>query len=74
MDITWREQIKNIGGSKVARAMGVKYPTVHKYIKPGSDTLPRGKTRLLCRAMRQFLTDDEFEHFLNSLSSEIVSV
>ena len=70
----WRQQIDKVGVNKVAKAMGVKYPTVYKYITPGSKTLPRGKSKDLCDAMRLFLTAHEYKHFKQSLSDEMVGV
>jgi len=67
---TWREYIKDVGGSKVAVGMGVKYPTVHKYIKPGSKTLPRSLAGNLCRVMKTHLRAREYKKFLDSLSAE----
>lgn len=69
--MTWREQIKAIGGNKIARGMGVKYPTVYRYIKPGSKTLPRTLTKKLCKAVEPHLTRREYKDFLNSLSNDV---
>ena len=43
----WRETIKNIGVAVVARGLGVKYPTVYKWTKPGSKTMPTLHPELL---------------------------
>lgn len=69
--MTWREQIKSIGGNKVAKAMHVKYPTVYKYIKPGSSAIPRDKIKSLCDAMELLLNKKQYKQFISSLTSEM---
>lgn len=73
--MTWREQIENIGVNKVAQEMGVKYPTVYKYVNPEVKAFPDnrkdGMMKPLCSAMSRLLTPEEFVEFMNSLSSEI---
>lgn len=68
----WREKIKTVGGSKVAERMGVKYPTILRYIRPGSKTIPRRLSADLCEAMKVFLTKREYREFVESLSSEAI--
>lgn len=68
---TWREQIKSIGGSRVANMMCVKYPTVYRYIKDGSKILPREMSKPLCDAMEKYLTAREYQQFKKSLQSEM---
>lgn len=72
--MNWRQQISAVGPNKVAKAMNVKYPTVYKYIKPGSVALPRGKSKDLCDAMEVFLSRREHKAFVQSLSLEMTGL
>jgi hypothetical protein len=71
-NVTWRETIRTIGESRVARMMGVKYPTVYRYTKEGSTYLPRSMAQRLCDTMEKFLTAREFKQFKNSLKDDMV--
>jgi len=68
--MSWRQQIVEVGPSKIANAMNVKYPTVYKYIRPGSKTVPRDKLKDLCAAMALFLSQEDIEQFRRSLALE----
>ena len=71
--MNWRNEIKKIGGAKVALDMGVKYPTVSRYFRPGTKTFPKGMMKPLCSTVKKYLTDKEFEEFLNSMAKDFMS-
>lgn len=73
--MTWRELITKVGTARVAKEMGVKFPTVHRWSKPGARGFPRpgvnGGMKDLIPAMHKLLSAEDFLLFMNSLSSEI---
>lgn len=73
--MTWREMIVKVGTGTVAKEMGVKFPTVHRWSKPGSRGFPRpgphGEMKSLIPAMQRLLSKEDFIAFLDSLSEEI---